>query len=106
MLNAIFTFGYLFVSTPFHLLLIQGGLGVAAAMATPTWNALYSEHENKRKDGFQWGLSDGFSVLATGVAIIIGGFIVVYYSFTTLFIMMGIIQILAVIRIVPILKIK
>ena len=40
-LNAAFTFGYLLVETSADLLVVQAGLGVAAAMATPTWNALF-----------------------------------------------------------------
>ena len=35
-LNALCTFGYLLVSQPGHLFVVQAGLGVAAAMATPT----------------------------------------------------------------------
>jgi len=105
-LNAIFTFGYLLVNDQISLLVVQAGLGVAAALATSPWNALYSEYEAKTEDGFEWGLSDGLSVFATGIAIIIGGLIVSYSSFTTLFITMGIIQILAVIRIIPILRKK
>ncbi len=103
-LNAIITFCYLLVSNPLQLLLVQIGLGTAAAMATPTWDALYSEFQNKRKEGLTWGLSDGISQLSTGVAIIIGGFIVMYSSFTVLFITMGIIQSISVILIYPILK--
>ena len=36
-LNAFFTFGYLFVTTPSGLFLVQGGLGIAAPPPTPTW---------------------------------------------------------------------
>ncbi len=103
-LNAILTFCYLFVNTPTQLLILQAGLGIAAAMATPTWNALYSEYEDKKKDGFTWGLADGLSQFLTGVAVLIGGFIVVYFSFTALFVMMGIIQIISVILLMPILE--
>lgn len=103
-LNAIFTFCYLFVNNPRSLLLIQIGLGIAAAMATPTWNALYSKYENKNKDGFLWGLADGGSQIFTGLAIIIGGLIVVNFSFNMLFIIMGIIQTIAVVLLIPILK--
>lgn len=103
-LNTILTFGYLFVDNPYSLLALQAGLGIAAAMATPTWNALYSEYENKRRDGYTWGLADGFSELFTGFAIIIGGFVVVYLSFTALFIMMGIVQVISVILLLPVLK--
>lgn len=103
-LNAILTFCYLLVSNPIQLLILQAGLGVAAAMATPTWDALYSECENKKKDGYTWGLADGASQLFTGLAIVIGGFIVIYLSFPILFIIMGIIQIISVILLYPILK--
>lgn len=96
-LNAIFTFGYLFVKNPWSLLLVQAGLGLACALATPTWDALYSEHMNKKKDGDAWGLADGLPYIVTGMAVIIGGLIVTYYSFNYLFITMGIIQVIAAI---------
>ena len=72
-------------------------MGIAAALATPTWDALYSKYENKKEAGYVWGLSDGLSEFLTGIAIIIGGLIVTYLSFTTLFLTMGIIQILSVV---------
>lgn len=103
-LNAIFTFGYLFVNGPMKLLLIEAGLGIAAALATPTWNAPYSEYEDRKKDGLLWGLADGASQLFTGIAIIIGGLIVVYFSFPALFITMGIIQIVSVFLLIPIIR--
>ncbi|MBI2673498.1 hypothetical protein HYX19_04505 [Candidatus Woesearchaeota archaeon] len=53
-LNAIFTFSYLFVSSPLHLFFVQGGLGIAFALSNPTWNALYAKYEDKKQDGFIW----------------------------------------------------
>lgn len=94
-LNAFFTFGYLFVSSPWHLFVVQAGLGVAEALATPTWNALYAKHENKKQDGLQWGLAGGQGQIITGIALVIGGLIVNYFSFTTLFLTMGIVSMLA-----------
>ncbi len=96
-LNALFTFGYLFISTPWHLFIIQAGLGIASAMATPTWNALYAKHEDRKNDGFQWGLAGGEAQIITGIALIVGGYIVSYFSFSGLFITMGIIQTVATI---------
>lgn len=96
-LNALFTFGYLFVSTSWHLFVVQAGLGIAAAMATPTWDALYAKHEDRKHDGFQWGLAGGEAQIITGVAIVIGGYIVSLVSFTALFLTMGIIQVIATI---------
>jgi MFS family permease len=48
-LNAVFTFGYLLVDTPFKLFAIQAEIGVAGALATPTWYAPYSEYEDRKK---------------------------------------------------------
>ena len=103
-LNAIFTFGYLWVETPFHLFFVQAGLGLAAALATPTWNALYSEDEDPKHSGFVWGLADGDYRFVTGVAILIGGAIINYFSFRELFLTMGFIQILATLYQVRVLR--
>lgn len=96
-LNAVFTFGYLLVSTPISLFIVQAGLGIAAALATPTWNALFDEFSDNAVDGTAWGISEGMANIVTGISIVIGGLVVSYYSFNTLFIAMGIIQILATI---------
>ncbi len=105
-LNALFTFGYLFVSTPWHLFVVQAGLGIAAAMATPTWDSLYAKHEDKKHAGFQWGLAGGEAQIITGIAIIVGGYIVSLVSFNALFLTMGIIQIIATIYQAQILRKK
>lgn len=94
-LNALFTFGYIFVSTPWQLFIVEAGLGIAVAMATPAWNALYSQHEEKGEGGFQWGLAGGMAKIITGAAIIIGGYVIYFSSFTVLFALMGTIQIIA-----------
>ncbi len=97
-LNALFTFGYLLVDSQMGLLLIQAGLGLAAAMATPTWDALYSssqENTEEEEKSFIWGLADGQASIFTGLAVIAGGLIVSNSSFQTLFIIMGTIQIIA-----------
>lgn len=96
-LNALFTFGYLLVAAPWHLFIVQAGLGVALAMSSPTWTALYAKHEDRRHDGFEWGLAGGMAQIITGIAIVIGGYIVSYGSFTALFIIMGSIQAVATI---------
>jgi len=103
-LNTVFTFGYLFVATPVHLFLLQAGLGVSLALANPTWYALYDKHSTKRHEGWAWGLADGEGKIVMGFAIILGGFIVTYFSFSALFIIMGVIQVFATIYQARILK--
>jgi len=94
-LNAVFTFSYLLVNDSFDLFLVQIGLGVATAFATPTWNSLYAKYEDRKHDGYIWGLAGGEAQIVTGTALLIGGLIVTHYSFTVLFIVMGTIQTIA-----------
>lgn len=104
-LNALFSFGYLFVSTPTQLFLVQAGLGIAEAIGTPAWDSLYAKHVDESHDTFAWGLASGQSQIVTGISIICGGLLVHYYSFNALFFTMGIIQIIATIIQARILKV-
>ncbi len=92
-MNAVATFGYLFVDSPPKLFLVQGALGVAAALATPTWNSLFSMHDDEKRTGRGWGLDAGGSNITLGLAAVAGGFIMANFGFTTLFLLMGIVQI-------------
>lgn len=103
-LNALCTFGYLLIGTTAHLFVLQVLLGIAAAMATPTWNALYASNQKEQHAGLTWGLSDGQAQIVSGVAVIIGGLILSYLSFTVLFITMGLVQICATLYLTQILK--
>ncbi|RTL60286.1 MAG: MFS transporter [Sphingobacteriales bacterium] len=91
-LNALFTFFYLFVSNSWQLFLVQAGLGMAEAVGTPAWDALYAKNVADEHDAYAWGLSSGQSQIVTGAAILVGGLIAHYGSFNILFITMGTIQ--------------
>lgn len=104
-LNTICTFAYLLVSTPIHLFIVQAGLGVSAALTIPTWLSLYAKNDDRKRDGLTWGIVSGFDRIVTGIAIIIGGLIVTYFSFTVLFVTMGIVQIIATLYLINIFKI-
>jgi predicted MFS family arabinose efflux permease len=96
-LNALFTFGYLFVDSPVKLFFVQVGLGVAEAIGTPAWDALYAKNTSDDADAYAWGLSSGQSQIVTGVAFAIGGIITHFISFEALFITMGLVQVAATI---------
>ena len=94
-LNAALTFTYMLVSTPLQLFFVQAALGVAEALGTPAWDALYARSINTEHDTFAWGLASGQSQIATGVAVVCGGLIVQYGSFNALFVTMGVVQLVA-----------
>lgn len=91
-LNAAATFGYLLVNSQLQFFALQVMLGIATALATPTWDALYSKYSDKNNEGFAWGLADGDAKIITGLSAIIGGTIVSYIGFTWLFFIMGLLQ--------------
>lgn len=94
-LNAIFTFSYLYVSSPVQLFMVQAGLGISEAIGTPAWDSLYAKNLSEDMDAYAWGLSTGQSQIVTGVAFGIGGLITHFISFRVLFITMGMIQLAA-----------
>ena len=94
-LNALFTFGYLFISNPTQLFIVQAGLGLAEAIGTPAWDSLYASNLSDGMDSYAWGLSAGQSQIVTGIAFGIGGLITHFISFEVLFITMGLIQVMA-----------
>lgn len=94
-LNAICTFGYLFVTNTKGVLFLEVCLGIASALSSPTWSSLFSLHEDKSKSGKAWGLANGQAQLMNGIAILIGGALVERYSFSALFFIMGCVQVLA-----------
>jgi MFS family permease len=105
-LNALCTFTYLAVRAPWQLLLVQAGLGIANALATPTWDALFSTYTPPKRAGIVWGVAHGLEYLITGVAVLIGGAIVYFGSFTLLFSTMGVIQLVAAIYQAQILRVE
>lgn len=96
-LGTVFTFAYLLVSKPIHLFFVEAGLGVATALALPTWNALYSEHGNIKKHGLSWGIASGMSRMISAISIVLGGYVASMVSFNFLFIAMGSLQAIATI---------
>ena len=89
-LSSVFTFAYLLVASPLHLLIVQIGHGIALALSQPTWLALYDKFSGDgSQDGYLWGLSSGEGYIFSGLAIVAGGLVVHYFSFALLFIIMG-----------------
>ncbi|MCX6211885.1 MAG: MFS transporter [Bacteroidetes bacterium] len=103
-LNALLTFGYIFVHNTQQLFLIQIGLGIAEALSAPIWDSLFAHHLEDNTNTFHWSIANGHPHFVSGIAIAIGGLIANYISFEALFITMGIIQTIATIIQARILK--
>lgn len=94
-LNAAATFGYLLVKTPAHLFIVQAILGIALALANPTWDSLFQKYSEEGSVATAWGLEEGGNFIAQGAAMMLGGIILTATSFTALFVIMGVVQTIA-----------
>ena len=87
-LSAIGVTGYLFVSQPWHLFVVQTILSFGA-ITNPAWDALFAASTDKRKESEEWGLWEGSIKINAGIAALIGGFIASFLGFRTLFVLMS-----------------
>ena len=90
-----------FASLPWHIYLIQALFGVFNSMAIPGWRILFTNHLDRGKTGFEWGVWDVAVALGTGGAAYIGSSIVEHYSFSTLFVIVGIIGVAGSFVLIP-----
>lgn len=87
--------GYLMISNPWQLFILQLVFAFGTACLSAPLTALFSKFINKGEEGFQWGLSGGGSYIMVGLAVFAGTLVVNYLGFTFLFLAMFSVQILA-----------
>jgi hypothetical protein len=83
------TFGYLFVSTPLELFVVQIIIGFGNGFLEPSWDGLFSTDLNERAATSFWSLWAGGKDILIGLASILGAAIVAVSSFSVLFWIMG-----------------
>jgi MFS family permease len=86
--NVVGVAGYIFVSSPIDLFLVQIILGIAIAMMNPTFEALYSRGLRKGHEAFEWSVWEGSINLVLAGAAVVGGIVATVFGFTALFILM------------------
>ncbi len=89
-INVVGIAGYIFVSSPTDLFIVQGILGIAIAMMNPTFEALYSRGLRKGHEAFEWSVWEGSINLVVAAAAIIGGLVAATLGFKVLFIFMAV----------------
>ena len=89
----------LFILTERPLLLIIpiSMSAIAGGMISPSWKALYTRAIEVGKEGKQWSFSDAgsYGVIAAGTAI--SGFLANYFGYRSIFIPLGILNLIAAI---------
>lgn len=73
-------------ATLYALCVLQG---IAFALYTPSWSAVFSRHLDKNHYAFDWSLDSTTIGLASGVAAIVGGIVAGIFGFTLAFFLTG-----------------
>ena len=87
-LSALGVAGYLFVRTPLHLFVVQALMGLALAVLTPPWDALFARSVDEDQAVFQWGLEEAQDYIVPAIAAGAGAVIADAFGFRTLFVVM------------------
>ena len=80
--------GYFFVSNVMELFLVQVLLGISTVIKTPAYDSFYTKYLEKGKFASQWAAWEAVWYIVTGVAALIGAFLVKLFSFKSLFLVM------------------
>jgi len=82
-------FLFSFARTSIHILLLQGLLGLASAMVSPGWLAIFTRHIDKNIEAEEWGLYSSMIGIGVALTAALGGFLVERFGFRSLYLMVG-----------------
>ena len=89
----------MFVNSIWLLFVVQAVIGFAEAAYVPAFDALYSKHLTKKKAGREWGAWEATNYFTAAAGAGIGGVMVTYLGFNSIFITMSILSIISAIYI-------
>lgn len=87
-INVVGIAGYLFVSSPTDLFMVQIILGVSIAMMNPTFESMYSRGLRKGHEAYEWSVWEGSIQMAYAGAAMVGGLVASLFGFKALFMFM------------------
>jgi MFS family permease len=85
---------YIFVQNRWQLFAAQVVAGLATGLIEPAWDALFTD-DIEESSAKHWSIWAGGTHLVAGAAALVGGVVVAYFSFKTLFLTMGLIDMTA-----------
>jgi MFS family permease len=87
-LTALGALGYSFVHTQTQLVLVQVVLGIATAILSPAFDAVYAHYVSKGQETSNWGAWEGMGYIVAAIAALAGGYLVSQFGFNALFLVM------------------
>lgn len=95
---------FIFVQNPIHIYFVQLLNALGVGMLDPAWKAVYAKSEDKGKEVQEWALFDGGDKILIAIAAFLGGIFITFYSFRNLFIIIFLVQIIAAVISMKLLK--
>lgn len=89
-ISALIPIGYIFSTYPYQIYICQIILGITLAMSTAGWTGIFEKSLDKGKESTEWGLDAVAVGLGPGIAALIGGAIVTFFSFNIIFLIVTI----------------
>lgn len=88
--------GYLFVSSPIHLFIVQVVLGASEAIGAPAFDCLYSRFLDRGKFASEWGLFNSLYYIVTALSAAVGGIVASFFGFQALFMGMFVLSVISI----------
>jgi MFS family permease len=86
---------YIFVRNPMQLFVAQALAGLATGLIEPAWDALFTD-DIEHSSAKHWSVWAGGTHMVAGVAALLGGLVIAYFSFSVLFLAMASIDSVAI----------
>lgn len=87
-----------------HLYMFQFFAGALRALASPADKALFTKYLKSHKTATLWGVDESFVNISSALGAGLGGYLITVYGFRSVFVITGILTIIAGIVNIPLLK--
>ncbi len=101
-MTAFVPLGFLFASLPWHVYALQVFHAVGMSMVIPSSSAIFIRHTDKGKEAYESSLDSTLLGIGVGITGALGGIMVGYTGFTSLFLLTSLLNFVAVLFLFPV----
>jgi hypothetical protein len=94
--------GYLFVTLPWQLYILEFIHALAMACVVPTWAGIFTRHIDKGEEAFEWSIESTAIGFGAGIAGMVGGVLAEVFGFEVVFILVSMFTMFAVLILFPV----
>ena len=88
-LFSVVPFMFIFATEQWHVYILQAIYGIGDSLAASTYLSVFSNHLDKKRENFEWGIRSVLIGIGTSLAAVGGGFLADNYGFHIIFILTG-----------------